>query len=58
MFNLADKNDPKDATVILQLLKHGLVQHYHDPLLRWSSRSPGTGEDLSPGDDGAQTPRR
>lgn len=33
MFNSRDKNDPKDATVILQLLKHGLVQHYHDPLL-------------------------
>jgi hypothetical protein len=33
MFNSRDKNDPKDATVILQLLKHGLVQHYHEPLL-------------------------
>ena len=33
MFNSWDKNDPKDAHVILQLLKHGLVQHYHDPLL-------------------------
>ncbi len=33
MFNSWDKNDPKDASVILQLLKHGLVQHYHDPLL-------------------------
>jgi len=33
MFNSWDKNDPKDARVILQLLKHGLVQHYHDPLL-------------------------
>ena len=31
MFNSRDKNDPKDATVILQLLKHGLVQHYHEP---------------------------
>jgi transposase len=33
MFNSWDKNDPKDARVILQLLKHGMVQHYHDPLL-------------------------
>jgi transposase len=33
MFNSWDKNDPKDATVILHLLKHGIVQHYHDPLL-------------------------
>ncbi|HWT85708.1 MAG TPA: IS110 family transposase [Myxococcales bacterium] len=33
LFNSWDKNDPKDAHVILQLLKHGLVQHYHDPLL-------------------------
>jgi transposase len=33
MFNSRDKNDPKDATVILQLLKRGLVQHYHEPLL-------------------------
>jgi len=33
LFNSWDKNDPKDASVILQLLKHGLVQHYHDPLL-------------------------
>jgi transposase len=33
LFNSWDKNDPKDASVILQLLKHGMVQHYHDPLL-------------------------
>ena len=34
MFNSWDKNDLKDATVILlHLLKQGLVQHYHDPLL-------------------------
>src|SRR5215467_13425244 len=33
MFNSRDKNDPKDATVILQLLKHGRVQHYQGPLL-------------------------
>jgi transposase len=33
MFNSWDKNDPKDATVILHLLKQGLVQHYHEPLL-------------------------
>ena len=33
MFNSWDKNDPKDATVILHLLKQGIVQYYHDPLL-------------------------
>lgn len=27
-----DKNDPKDARVILAMLAHGLVQTYHDPL--------------------------
>lgn len=32
-FNSWDKNDPKDAAVILALLKQGLTQHYHDPLL-------------------------
>ena len=32
MFNSRDKNDPKDAAVILALLKQGLTQYYHDPL--------------------------
>jgi transposase len=27
-----DKNDPKDAQVILHMLRIGAVQHYHDPL--------------------------
>ena len=27
-----DKNDPKDARVILSMLEHGLVQTYYDPL--------------------------
>jgi transposase len=27
-----DKNDPKDARVILAMLEHGLVQTYYDPL--------------------------
>lgn len=31
MFNSWDKNDPKDAAVILELLQQGKVQHYHDP---------------------------
>lgn len=34
MHNSWDKNDPKDAQVILHLLKVGLTQVYHDPLLR------------------------
>ena len=33
MHNSWDKNDPKDAQVILHLLKSGLTQHYHDPVV-------------------------
>jgi transposase len=33
MHNSWDKNDPKDSQVILHLLKAGLTQHYHDPLV-------------------------
>lgn len=33
MFNSWDKNDPKDATVILELLRQGKVMHYHDPVV-------------------------
>ena len=33
MFNSWDKNDPKDASVILALLKQGVTQRYVDPLL-------------------------
>jgi hypothetical protein len=33
MFNSWDKNDPKDAQVILELLKQGITQRYHDPLV-------------------------
>jgi transposase len=29
-----DKNDPKDARVILAMLEHGLVQTYYDPLFQ------------------------
>ncbi len=32
-FNAWDKNDPKDAGVILYLLKSGISQYYHEPLL-------------------------
>jgi len=34
MFNSWDKNDPKDAQVILELLKQGITQQYHDPLVK------------------------
>ncbi|UCC40979.1 MAG: IS110 family transposase [Candidatus Aminicenantes bacterium] len=34
MYNSWDKNDPKDAQVILHMLKTGLTQTYYDPLLR------------------------
>ena len=33
MFNSWDKNDPKDASVILEMLKRGSVQRYVDPML-------------------------
>jgi transposase len=33
MFNSWDKNDPKDAQVILHMLQIGLTQTYHDPLV-------------------------
>lgn len=32
-FNSWDKNDPKDAAVILDMLKHGLVQQFVDPMI-------------------------
>jgi transposase len=32
-FNSRDKNDPKDTTVILDLLKQGKVLRYYDPIL-------------------------
>ena len=32
MFNSWDKNDPKDAAVLLELLKQGMTQRYVDPL--------------------------
>jgi transposase len=33
MFNSWDKNDPKDASVILEMLKQGMVQTYVDPMI-------------------------
>lgn len=33
VFNSWDKNDPKDAEVILRLLKQGITQRYYDPLI-------------------------
>jgi transposase len=33
LHNSWDKNDPKDAQVILYMLALGQVQHYHDPLV-------------------------
>ena len=33
MFNSWDKNDPKDAAVLLELLKQGITQRYIDPLI-------------------------
>src|SRR6185437_10956334 len=32
MHNSWDKNDPKDAQVILHMLRAGQTMHYHDPL--------------------------
>lgn len=36
MFNSWDKNDPKDAAVILEMLRRGAVQRYVDPMLAGS----------------------
>ena len=33
LYNSWDKNDPKDAQVILQLLKNGTTQRYLDPMV-------------------------
>jgi transposase len=33
MFNSWDKNDPKDAAVILEMLRRGAVQRYVDPMI-------------------------
>jgi len=33
LYNSWDKNDPKDAQVIVHLLKTGVTQRYHDPLV-------------------------
>jgi transposase len=33
MYNSWDKNDPKDTQVLLHLLKTGVSQQYHDPLV-------------------------
>jgi transposase len=33
VFNSWDKNDPKDAAVILEMLKQGRVQAYVDPMI-------------------------
>lgn len=33
LFNSWDKNDPKDASVILQMLKEGRVLYYYDPIV-------------------------
>lgn len=32
-FNSWDKNDPKDASIILDMLKHGMVMRYVDPMV-------------------------
>jgi len=36
MFNSWDKNDPKDASVILEMMKQGRVQTYVDPMVAGS----------------------
>ncbi len=33
LYNSWDKNDPKDAQVIIHMLKTGVTQYYHDPLI-------------------------
>lgn len=33
MFNSWDKNDPKDAQVMIHMMKSKITNHYHDPLM-------------------------
>ena len=53
MHNSWDKNDPKDAQVILHMLKTGLSQTWHDPLVSGTNDAQELFEDSSSGDVGA-----
>ena len=53
MHNSWDKNDPKDAQVILHLLKTGLAQTWHDPMVKGINDIQELSKDPFPGDAGA-----
>ena len=50
MFNSWDKNDPKDAAVLLELLKQGITQRYVDPLAAGHHDLQGAIQNLLPSD--------
>ena len=49
LHNSWDKNDPKDALVILHLLRNGNTQYFYDPVIERNQRSAGAVEDPLPG---------
>ena len=49
MHNSWDKNDPKDAQVILHLLKTGLSQIWHDPMVNGTNDAQELSQDPPPG---------
>jgi transposase len=53
MHNSWDKNDPKDAQVILHMLQTGLTQTWHDPLVSGTNDAQELSKDSSSGDVGA-----
>lgn len=57
MFNSWDKNDPKDAPVILELLRQGKVMRYHDPVFAGILDLEGALQDLRAGHGGTNAAR-
>jgi transposase len=45
LHNSWDKNDPKDAQVILHLLRNGNTQYFYDPVVEQTNNLQGTIED-------------
>ena len=48
LHNSWDKNDPKDAQVILHLLRNGNTQYFYDPVIEQTNDLQGTVEDPLP----------
>jgi hypothetical protein len=51
MFDAWDENDPKDAVVILEMVRRGACQRYVDLMLA-ATTPPGAGEDVRAGIEG------